>query len=45
MVVALRDIEAGEELTGDYAQYSPKSWTMECNCGTPNCVKVVRGAL
>ena len=45
MVVALRDIEAGEELTGDYAQYSPKSWTMECNCGTSNCVKIVRGAL
>ena len=43
--VALRDIEAGEELTGDYAQFSTKDWVMTCNCGAKNCKGIVRGAL
>lgn len=28
--VALRDIEAGEELIIDYAQFSTKDWEMKC---------------
>ena len=44
-MVALRDIAAGEELTVDYAQLSPKTWSMKCNCGAKNCTGVVRGKL
>jgi hypothetical protein len=43
--LALRRIEAGEEITVDYALHSPTSWTMECNCGVANCVGVVRGVV
>lgn len=43
--VALRDINAGEELTLDYAQFSEKGWAMQCNCGTDNCRSIVRGIL
>lgn len=41
--VALRDIDAGEELTIDYSQFSDKDWSMECNCGAKSCKGVVRG--
>jgi SET domain-containing protein len=44
-MIALRDIEAGEELTIDYTQYSPKIWSMKCNCGAKNCTGIVRGKL
>lgn len=40
---ALRDIEAGEELTADYSQFSTKDWEMKCNCGSKNCTGIVRG--
>jgi len=40
---ALRDIEAGEELTADYSQFSTKDWEMKCSCGAKNCTGVVRG--
>jgi SET domain-containing protein len=43
--VALRDIEAGEELTADYAQFSTKDWAMKCSCGAKSCTGIVRGAL
>lgn len=43
--VALRDIDAGEELTADYAQFSAKDWEMKCNCSAKNCRGIVRGAL
>jgi SET domain-containing protein len=43
--IALRDIEAGEELTADYAEFSTRDWQMECNCGESNCQKVVKGKL
>jgi uncharacterized protein len=43
--VALRDIAAGEEITADYAQFSQKGWTMQCNCGAKNCKGIVKGAL
>jgi SET domain-containing protein len=44
-VIALRDIETAEEITIDYAQFSPKSWSMKCNCGAKNCKGVVKGLL
>jgi SET domain-containing protein len=40
---AKRDIEAGEEITLDYALHSSTDWSMVCTCGAPNCRKVVRG--
>lgn len=43
--VALRDIEAGEELTVDYAQFSSKDWSMGCHCGAKSCEGVVHGVL
>jgi len=42
---ALRDIEAGEELTADYAQFSTKDWEMKCNCSADNCKGEVHGVL
>jgi len=44
-LIALRDIEPGEELTIDYAQFSTKDWSMECNCGSKNCKGVLKGKL
>ena len=44
-MIALRDIAAGEELTIDYAQLSPKTWSMRCNCRAKNCTSIVRGKL
>lgn len=41
--VALRDIEAGEELTVDYAQFSAKDWQMQCSCNAHTCRKIVKG--
>lgn len=43
--IALRDIEAGEELTIDYGQFSEKEWSMSCNCGAKNCKGMVRGII
>ena len=44
-VIALRDINAGHELTIDYAPLSSKWWEMKCNCGAKTCRGVVRGTL
>ncbi|WP_119166187.1 SET domain-containing protein [Algihabitans albus] len=41
--VALRDIEAGEELTFDYATGDDDDWTMACRCGSPDCRGIVTG--
>ncbi|HVG29725.1 MAG TPA: SET domain-containing protein-lysine N-methyltransferase [Pyrinomonadaceae bacterium] len=41
--VALRDIEAGEELTHDWATTDDDSFEMECRCGAPSCRGVVTG--
>jgi len=41
--VALRDIEAGEELTHDWATTDDDSYEMECNCGAKTCRKVITG--
>ena len=41
--VAMRDIEAGEELTHDWAMTDDEPDDMECHCGAPNCRKIISG--
>jgi SET domain-containing protein len=41
--VALRDIEAGEELTHDWATTDDDDYRMECRCGVQSCRKVITG--
>jgi SET domain-containing protein len=43
VVVALREIEAGEELTHDWATTDDDDYEMECKCGSANCRKVITG--
>ena len=43
VLVAMRDISAGEELTTDYALFDDHDGTMECRCGTPPCRDTVSG--
>jgi uncharacterized protein len=43
-VVARRDIQAGEELTVDYALHTiALGWSMRCNCRTKRCRGVITG--
>ena len=42
-IVAMRDIEPGEEITFDYAMSESSNYKMNCNCGAKNCRKVVSG--
>jgi uncharacterized protein len=37
VLVAMRDISPGEELTTDYALFDDYDGAMECGCGTPSC--------
>ena len=41
--VALRDIQAGEELTHDWATTDDDSYEIECKCGAGTCRKVITG--
>ena len=41
--VALRDIEAGEELTHDWATTDDDTYEMDCKCGSPTCRGVITG--
>ena len=41
--VAMRDIEAGEELTLDWATTDDDNYEMKCNCGAKNCRGIVTG--
>ena len=42
--VAMRDINAGEELTIDHATHlSDPSYKMTCNCGSATCRKTIKG--
>jgi SET domain-containing protein len=41
--VALRDVEAGEELTHDWAMTDDDAYEMECNCGASSCRRVITG--
>ena len=44
-LVAVRDIEKGEELFLDYDTMEDSDWVMpeECECGTARCRKIIRG--
>jgi hypothetical protein len=41
--VAMRDIQAGEELTHDWATTDDDDYTLECNCGSAACRKILTG--
>jgi SET domain-containing protein len=41
--VAIRDIRAEEELTHDWAMTDDDDYSVECNCGVPNCRKILTG--
>ena len=41
--VAMRDIRAGEELTHDWAMTDDDDYSIECNCGGPDCRKTLTG--
>ncbi len=43
VLVAMRDIAAGEEITTDYALFDDYDGSMPCRCGTPSCRGVVDG--
>ena len=40
-IYARRDIRAGEEITNDYCMNSRGDESWECNCGAPECRKVI----
>ncbi len=43
-LVAMRDIEAGEEVCFDYAMSDSSDYDeFECHCGAPNCRKTITG--
>lgn len=41
--VAMRDIEAGEELTHDWATTDDDDYEMECRCGAASCRRIITG--
>jgi SET domain-containing protein len=41
--VAMRDICIGEELTHDWAMTDDDDYSIECNCGAPDCRKTLTG--
>ena len=43
VLVAMRDVAAGEELTTDYALFDDHDDVMECRCGTPSCRGTISG--
>lgn len=43
VLVAMRDIEADEELTTDYALFDDYEASMECHCGRPMCRRRIDG--
>jgi hypothetical protein len=43
VLVAMRDIDAGEELTTDYALFDDYEGSMDCTCGRPACRRRVDG--
>ncbi|MES2224291.1 MAG: SET domain-containing protein-lysine N-methyltransferase [Patescibacteria group bacterium] len=40
-IVAMQDIQKGEELTWDYAMTEDSDWRMRCECGSQNCRKII----
>jgi len=43
VLVAMRDVAAGEELTTDYALFDDTDEPMTCRCGTPSCRGTISG--
>jgi SET domain-containing protein len=43
VLVAMRDIDPGEELTTDYALFDDYDGEMECRCGTASCRRTING--
>jgi len=43
VMVALRNIRSGEELTIDYAMTDDYGYKMKCDCGAKNCRKIITG--
>ncbi len=43
VLVAMRDVSSGEELTTDYALFDDYYGAMECECGTPSCRGTIDG--
>jgi SET domain-containing protein len=43
VLVAMRDVAAGEELTTDYAFFDQSPVPMDCRCGRPACRLLVTG--
>lgn len=43
-IVAMRDIEAGEEITFDYVVSESSDYQMACRCQSKNCRKIIRGS-
>src|SRR5205807_7569100 len=41
--VTMREIRADEELTHDWATTDDDDYSVECNCGAPNCRKILTG--
>lgn len=42
-IVAMRDIEIGEEITFDYAMSESTPYSIKCECGSKNCRKLITG--
>lgn len=42
-IVAIRDIEQGEEITFDYAMSEASDYSMDCKCGSRNCRVTITG--
>lgn len=43
VLIAMRAIGPGEELTTDYALFDDYDGAMECQCGTPSCRRTIGG--
>ncbi|MGH3414083.1 MAG: SET domain-containing protein [Marmoricola sp.] len=43
VLVAMRAVRAGEELTTDYAMFDDHDGQMACNCGTTCCRRTIHG--
>ena len=40
-IVAMRDIQKGEELTFDYEMTEDSDWKMNCKCNSQSCRKII----
>jgi SET domain-containing protein len=43
VLVAMRDVEVGEELTTDYAMFDTADEAMDCHCAATQCREVIHG--